>query len=57
MSENKSTKAKLNQESASQTAYTQEHQFNEINDRNPVVKAQKQISSQRTVGVYSPQQE
>ncbi len=24
---------------------------------NPVVKAQKQISSQRTVGVYSPQQE
>jgi hypothetical protein len=57
MPENKRTKAELNQESASQIAYSQEHKFNEINDRNPVFKAQKQISSQRTVGVYSPQQE
>jgi|GraSoiStandDraft_5_1057265.scaffolds.fasta_scaffold441953_1 hypothetical protein len=32
------------------------HEANE-EQGNPVVKAQKQISSQRTVGVYSPQQE
>jgi hypothetical protein len=57
MSEHKLTKAELNQKSASQTAYTPEQQLNEINNRNPVVKSQKQISSQRIVGVYTPQQE
>lgn len=31
--------------------------YREINPGNPVVKAQRQISSQETTGVYSPQQE
>lgn len=56
LSEKEHSKPTMFGESKIEAKNRLEEPFHQAKEENPVTKAQKQISSQRTVGVFSPEE-